>query len=287
MKMSHQIRTGFALLLAWLQLAFLYFTPDEARAAQGPITAVQDALRREQVYFGEATGVVDDGTREALKRFQLRHGLPLTGEIDGDTLQTLQNSAEERRPVVRSLPVGAQAGEVTALTVRKDRAFLMDLEKAQRSNPWMSVTAPVASAEIPPSPIVQPAVTQGQGPVKALPSVVAEAPSPSAASAQKSSRLTTPSPARRTMVATPVSRLVEVQREPLDVRGSRSIRTTTTIVDPNARERGHEARTRNDANTPPPSILRRAEPVESRKKEGFFHRLFKGHHEDDDDEDDD
>jgi hypothetical protein len=64
------------------------------------------------------------------------------------------------------------------------------------------------------------------------------------------------------------------------------IRSTTTTVDANGRTRIYETRTQTFANTPAPIIIRRAEPVEPRKKEGFFHRLFKGHDDDDDDHDD-
>ena len=48
-------------------------------AAEGPVSAVQNALKQQQFYFGETTGELDDGTRAALRRFQIRHGLPATG----------------------------------------------------------------------------------------------------------------------------------------------------------------------------------------------------------------
>src|SRR5262245_6421086 len=83
-----------------LQSAFLAVSNHgmAATAEEGPIYAVQDALKREQFFVGERTGVLDPPTRSALQRFQSRHGLPETGEMDTETLKALQTSAEADRP---------------------------------------------------------------------------------------------------------------------------------------------------------------------------------------------
>jgi hypothetical protein len=52
---------------ACLRVAFLAIAFHSAIAADGPISAVQEALKRQQFYFGEATGELDEDTRAALR----------------------------------------------------------------------------------------------------------------------------------------------------------------------------------------------------------------------------
>jgi peptidoglycan hydrolase-like protein with peptidoglycan-binding domain len=52
------------------------------------IKALQDALNKQGVTV-ETTGVFDDATRNALRRFQSQHHLTVTGEADGATLSKL------------------------------------------------------------------------------------------------------------------------------------------------------------------------------------------------------
>src|SRR5262249_43230969 len=56
--------------------------------SQSVIKAVQEALNRQGVSV-ETTGVLDDATRNALRRFQSQHHLPVTGEADRATLGKL------------------------------------------------------------------------------------------------------------------------------------------------------------------------------------------------------
>ena len=103
-----------------------------AFGAENPmIGAAQRELKRQQFYSGEITNTVDDATKDAARRFQIRHGLKVTGELDGPTLAALAASdaptravstasqAEENRPPAR---------ERSQSIVRDDLDILRELE---------------------------------------------------------------------------------------------------------------------------------------------------------------
>jgi peptidoglycan hydrolase-like protein with peptidoglycan-binding domain len=89
-----------------------------AYAEDGPVAAVQEALKKRQFYSGEITGKLDEATRAGLQQFQTQAGLPGTGEMDTSTLQALQR---ESSPPDASAPSGAQS----------DREFLKQVEKKE------------------------------------------------------------------------------------------------------------------------------------------------------------
>jgi hypothetical protein len=53
-------------------------------------TDVQSALADRGYYHGEIDGVIGDGTRRAVRRFQRDAGLPVTGRIDSRTVRALR-----------------------------------------------------------------------------------------------------------------------------------------------------------------------------------------------------
>jgi peptidoglycan hydrolase-like protein with peptidoglycan-binding domain len=88
-------------------LAFLFFLligVGLVRADQS-IAAVQQALKEQGFYYGDVTGTKTADTTAAIRRYQIRNGLQITGEIDAETL--------------RSLGIGSGGGPSTA---RKSRS---------------------------------------------------------------------------------------------------------------------------------------------------------------------
>lgn len=79
-------------------VAMLVISSQGLLAVEGPVAALQEALKKQQLFFGEPSGVLDDRTQVALRRFQIRHNLPNTGEIDNATLDVLQNLAQSDVP---------------------------------------------------------------------------------------------------------------------------------------------------------------------------------------------
>jgi peptidoglycan hydrolase-like protein with peptidoglycan-binding domain len=164
--------------MALLQAAVLAVSLHGLAAAEGPIYSVQDALKREQFFTGERTGVLDRPTRTALQRFQTRHGLPDTGEVDTATLQALQSSAEAGRPVIASQPPAIKESASSEAIVEKDREFLQNLQAVETGREQVPAPPQVSasSALPPPAPVADPAPAQAPAPVQPLPPVSDPAP---------------------------------------------------------------------------------------------------------------
>lgn len=73
-----------------LLVAALFFlaTCSMARADQA-IESAQQKLTEQGFYYGEINGKKDGDTTAALRRYQIRNGLPITGEIDAATQHSL------------------------------------------------------------------------------------------------------------------------------------------------------------------------------------------------------
>jgi peptidoglycan hydrolase-like protein with peptidoglycan-binding domain len=56
--------------------------------------SVQEALKNQGVYYGKVTGDKNSETAAAIRRYQIRSGLQVTGEINPETLQSLNVSAK-------------------------------------------------------------------------------------------------------------------------------------------------------------------------------------------------
>jgi peptidoglycan hydrolase-like protein with peptidoglycan-binding domain len=75
-------RSWFALVIVFLAVAGIL------RADQ--ITSqVQQTLKEQGFYYGNVTGTKTADTTAAIRRYQIRNGLQITGEIDAETLRSL------------------------------------------------------------------------------------------------------------------------------------------------------------------------------------------------------
>ncbi len=52
-------------------------------------SGVQRALKEQGFYYGDVTGEKNSDTTAAIRRYQIRNGLQITGEIDAETLRSL------------------------------------------------------------------------------------------------------------------------------------------------------------------------------------------------------
>src|SRR5216110_2583207 len=57
------------------------------------VQSVQQALKDQGFYYGNVTGDKSAETTSAIRRYQIRNGLQVTGEIDPETLQSLNVSS--------------------------------------------------------------------------------------------------------------------------------------------------------------------------------------------------
>ena len=69
--------------------------------------SVQQKLKDQGFYYGEVTGEQDADTRAAIRRYQIRNGLQITGEMNAETQKSLgvKGNAPPARPTpARSVP---------------------------------------------------------------------------------------------------------------------------------------------------------------------------------------
>jgi peptidoglycan hydrolase-like protein with peptidoglycan-binding domain len=75
-----------------------------ARADQ-MIESVQQALKDQGFYYGEVTGQISSDLTAAIRRYQIRSGLQVNGQLNSETLQSLGiNSSGSAQPVVKPAP---------------------------------------------------------------------------------------------------------------------------------------------------------------------------------------
>jgi peptidoglycan hydrolase-like protein with peptidoglycan-binding domain len=81
------------------RIALLFFFGSLALArADQTIESVQQALKDQGFYYGEITGEKNADTAAAIRRYQIRHGLQITGEINDETIRSIQNNAAASPP---------------------------------------------------------------------------------------------------------------------------------------------------------------------------------------------
>jgi peptidoglycan hydrolase-like protein with peptidoglycan-binding domain len=67
------------------------------RATKEQIMEVQKMLKEKQMYAGEATGKLDDGTREGIRKFQTANGVKMTGTLNKATLEKMGVKLTDRQ----------------------------------------------------------------------------------------------------------------------------------------------------------------------------------------------
>jgi len=72
--------------------------------ADQTIESVQQALKEQGFYYGEITGEKNADTTAAIRRFQIRHGLQITGELNEETVRLLRGA-----PSTSSQPAATRA----------------------------------------------------------------------------------------------------------------------------------------------------------------------------------
>lgn len=258
-----------------LMVALLFVTIQGSSAADGPVSAMQDALRREHLLAGESTGALDEPTRAALRQFQVRRGLPATGEIDTATLQALESKVGKGPSDGRWQSREMVTASLKEAIAEQDRDFLRQVEAretpATAEPPVAREVAPPTedTTRLPASDGNSAVVERAKARVEEKPRVVLEtAPKPR----RHTLRVESPSKDERA-----VRTNADEDADALGSHGTRIIRktvTTTTTAGQPAPILEKRVATQADNNV---IEVRRAEPVEARKKDnGFLHRLFRG-----------
>jgi len=113
------------------------------------VRRAQEELRKRNLYFGEIDGRRSDETTGALRRYQQRKGFSATGELDTDTLASLQIT-----PPPKDAPAWPDAPVLKSDAARQiaenDRKLLESLESADPETPPPVAEGPDPNA--PPEP---------------------------------------------------------------------------------------------------------------------------------------
>ena len=102
------------------------------------VRAVQARLKQDGFYFGEASGNYDSETAAAVSRFQIRNGLPISGQLDAATSKALGVAAAA---TVQTDPAAADTWQRLRKT---DRRFL-----ARQNSRQSAPSAPRSEPERP------------------------------------------------------------------------------------------------------------------------------------------
>lgn len=271
LRSTHATALGVALLLAAVP---------ELLAAEGPISATQEALKREALYEGEPTGVLDAPTRAALRRFQILHALPVSGEIDTPTLQALEKRATPAvvpAPVEVPAPSAPEAPAPPPEVVEGDRQFLKAVEITGGPSPMNSEPAPTVAT--PPSVSAEPAEPSPEPPktanARTKPAAAKKRPVEKGREETIRVERALPADAGETPQA-PILESFTDRESDLDVTagsGVKVTRTTTTT--------GRDGRTQISKKNPPavaaspgPEVVEVPVPVARARRPNFFERLF-------------
>jgi hypothetical protein len=71
-----------------------YYSGQNGSSGASIEVLVQSALARRGYYEGQVDGVIGPGTRSAIREFQRDNGLPVTGRIDSQLVQTLRKGRD-------------------------------------------------------------------------------------------------------------------------------------------------------------------------------------------------
>src|SRR5229473_3577186 len=77
-----------------------------ARADQ-VVQNVQQALKDQGFYYGEVTGEKDADTTASIRRYQIRNGLQISGDLNDETLKSLGVDSSGARAIVKASPTPA------------------------------------------------------------------------------------------------------------------------------------------------------------------------------------
>lgn len=75
---------------------------------------VQQALKDQGFYYGEVTGEKDADTTAAIRRYQIRNGLQISGDVNDETLKSLGVDSSGARAIVKASPTPAPAAPETS-----------------------------------------------------------------------------------------------------------------------------------------------------------------------------
>jgi hypothetical protein len=130
--------------------------------ADDNVRAVQTKLRDGGFYFGEIDGAYSSELAAALSRYQIRNGLPITGQLDIDTAKALG----AKPAVTRSAADSAQSSEAWQRLRKSDKEFLEKMERHATPGPSRSVSENQPATPTTPGAMTPPTATAQTSPIE-------------------------------------------------------------------------------------------------------------------------
>jgi peptidoglycan hydrolase-like protein with peptidoglycan-binding domain len=94
-------------LMNWkFGVGLLLMTVAQIARADSAVQQAQEALKEQGFYFGQISGEKNADTTAAIRRFQIRNGLPITGELNQETLQALTSNSTASVQTATPAPQG-------------------------------------------------------------------------------------------------------------------------------------------------------------------------------------
>ena len=86
-------------------VALIFLGSVALMGADQAIERVQQALKDQGFYYGEVTGEANANLTAAIRRYQIRNGLQVNGELNSETLHSLGiDSSAPARPAAKAVP---------------------------------------------------------------------------------------------------------------------------------------------------------------------------------------
>src|SRR5216683_298033 len=82
--------------------------------ADQAVQNVQQVLKDQGFYYGDISGTKDADTSAAIRRYQIRNGLQITGDLNDETLKALGVDSSGSRPLVKTSPSATPAAPETS-----------------------------------------------------------------------------------------------------------------------------------------------------------------------------
>jgi len=85
--------------------SFIFFTSVALLRADQTVESAQQTLKDQGFYYGEITGEKNADTTAAIRRYQIRNGLQITGDLNDETLRSLRiGSSASSQPIAKASP---------------------------------------------------------------------------------------------------------------------------------------------------------------------------------------
>jgi hypothetical protein len=169
-----------------------------ASGAEENVRAVQSKLADEGCYFGEIDGAYSSDFSAALSRYQIRNGLPITGQLDAETSKALG-----AKPAVGPSTAATEQSSDTWRQMRKRER--RKTTKARQSESVATETSSPADNETPPTSTETPQQTTPVAKVRTLTETTGRAsalPRTARTSAERTEAASAPAAAVRTSAET-------------------------------------------------------------------------------------